>query len=254
MVYEKIVSVFDTPQHAQQAMDALTRAGFAQGDMHSISKDEVSSIDTGAQKAVKEPGFWHRLLGSEDVVEYEGHVYGRAVDGGGTVLTLRVQDMDAPKAIAILNTLRPVDIENRATKLGLLPASVAKPAPQTDEVVRLAEEQLNVGKRQVDAGTTTVRRYVVEKPVEASVTLHEEHADVVRRAISDPNYIGDVDWTDKTVVVTETAEQAVVNKVARIAEEVVIRRAGSDRVEKITDTVRRQQVDVGRDVPGSRKP
>lgn len=254
MVYEKVVSVFDTPQHAQQAMDALTRAGYAKGDMSAISKDEVSAIDSGAQRAVKEPGFWHRLLGGEDVVEYEGHVYGRAVDGGGTVLTVRVPDTDAPNVVSILNTMKPVDIENRATKLGLLPATVATAAPTTDQVVRLAEEQLQVGKRQVDAGTTSVRRYVVEKPVEASVSLHEEHADVVRRAIKDPAYVGDIDWADKTVVVTETAEQPVVNKVARIAEEVVIRRAASDRVEKIADTVRRQEVEVGHQGPGQPKP
>jgi uncharacterized protein (TIGR02271 family) len=254
MVYEKIVSVFDTPQHAQQAVDALSNAGFATADMHAISKDEVSSIDSAAGKAVREPGFWHRILGSEDVVEYEGHVFGRAVDGGGTVLTLRAPKTDAPRAVAILNTLKPVDIENRATKLGLLPTTAMTPAPQADEVVRLAEEQLQVGKRQVDAGTTTVRRYVVERPVEAAVTLHEEHADVVRRAITDPAYVGDIDWADKTVVVTETAEQPVVNKVARIAEEVVIRRAASDRVEKIADTVRRQQVEVGRQSPGQPKP
>lgn len=253
MAYEKIVSVFDTSQHAQQAMDALSRAGFDKGDMSAISKDAVNAIDTTAGKTVKQPGFWHRMLGSEDVVEYEGHVFGRAVDGGGTVLTLRVPDTDAPRAIAVLNTCKPVDIENRATKLGLLPATSATPAPATDEVVRLAEEQLQVGKRQVDAGTTTVRRYVVTKPVEAAVSLHEEHADVVRRAINDPAYVGDVDWADKTVVVTETAEVPVVSKVARIAEEVVVRRAASDRVEKIADTVRRQEVEVGR-TTGQSKP
>jgi uncharacterized protein (TIGR02271 family) len=252
MAYEKIVSVFDTPQHAQQAMDALSRAGFNSSNMSAISKDAVSTIDSAAGKTVKQPGFWHRMLGSEDVVEYEGHVFGRAVDGGGTVLTLRVPQTDAPRAVAVLNTMKPVDIENRATKLGVLPAAVAT-APAADEVVRLAEEQLQVDKRQVDAGTTTVRRYVVTKPVEASVSLHEEHADVVRRAISDPAYVGDIDWADKTVVVTETAEVPVVNKIARIAEEVVVRRAASDRVEKVSDTVRRQQVDVGRQPSGQSK-
>ena len=35
-----------------------------------------------------------------------------------------------------------------------------------DEVIPLAEEQLEIGKRTVDRGTTRVRRYVVEKPVE----------------------------------------------------------------------------------------
>jgi stress response protein YsnF len=39
-------------------------------------------------------------------------------------------------------------------------------------------------------------------------------------------------------------EEAVVNKMAHITEEVVIRRQGSDRTQTVHDTVRRQQVDV----------
>jgi uncharacterized protein (TIGR02271 family) len=120
-----------------------------------------------------------------------------------------------------------------------------------NEVLRLAEEHLEVGKRLVEDGTTRIRRFVTEKPVEAQVTLHEEHAEVVRRAISDPNYVKDIDWSDSTIEVLETSEQAVVSKSARIAEEVVIGKAGSDRVETVRDTVRRQQVEVEK-IPGGR--
>ncbi len=81
--------------------------------------------------------------------------------------------------------------------------------------------------------------------------MHEEHAEVVRRAVSDPNYVKDIDWADTTVEVRETAEEAVVSKSARIAEEVVVGKTGSDRVETVRDTVRRQQVEVER-VPGAR--
>ena len=66
----------------------------------------------------------------------------------------------------------------------------------------------------------------------------------------------DIDWSDKTVEVIETAEQAVVSKSSHIAEEVVVGKTGSDRVETVHDTVRRQQVEVER-VPsttGTRKP
>jgi len=76
------------------------------------------------------------------------------------------------------------------------------------------------------------------------VTLHEEHAEVMRRAISDPNYTKDIDWSDKTIEVTETVEEPVVGKTAHITEEVVIRRQGSDRTQTVHDTVRRQQVEV----------
>ena len=124
------------------------------------------------------------------------------------------------------------------------PVAAAAAAAGNQEVLRLAEEQLNVGKRMFETGTTRIRRFVTERPVEAEVKLHEEHAEVLRRAISDPNYIADIDWSDKEYSVTETAEEAVVSKSARVVEEVAIRKEGTDRVETVRDTVRRQQVEV----------
>ena len=55
-----------------------------------------------------------------------------------------------------------------------------------------------------------------------------------------------MDWTDKVIEVVETDEQPVVNKTARVAEEVLIRREGADHVETVRDTVRRQQVEFER--------
>lgn len=42
-------------------------------------------------------------------------------------------------------------------------------------------EKLQVGKRTIDRGTTSIRRYVVRKPVEESVTLHDETVSIERR-------------------------------------------------------------------------
>jgi len=113
-------------------------------------------------------------------------------------------------------------------------------------VLRLAEEQLQVGKRLVESGQTRVRRFVTERPVSADVTLHEEHAEVLRRAITDPRYIGQVDWADSAIEVRESAEQALVGKTARVVEEVALRKIGSDHVETIHDKIRRQQVEIER--------
>jgi uncharacterized protein (TIGR02271 family) len=217
---------------------------------------------------LREPGLWHRLFG-RDIEQHEATVYGRTVESGGVVLTLRVPESDIPKAMGILNAHKVVDVQDRAVQHGLLSpaAAAATPPPppkaaaaaatvtapvSKDQVLRLAEEQLDVGKRLVQEGTTRIRRFVTEKPVEAQVTLHEEHAQVVRRAVSDPKFVKDIDWADTTVEVTETAEEAVVSKSARIAEEVVISKEGTDHVETVRDTVRRQQVEVERE-PGSDK-
>jgi stress response protein YsnF len=100
--------------------------------------------------------------------------------------------------------------------------------------------------RQVDTGKSRIRRFVTEKPVEQQITLHEEHYEISRREVNDPQLDQDIDWKGRTIEVIETSEQPVVAKTARLAEEVVIRRRGSDRVETIRDPVRRQQLEVER--------
>ena len=259
MAYEKVVAVFDTAAHAEKAVQALKAVGFSDADISIVRND---TLDNQGAQVTSESGFWHRLFGS-DVDLHEAKVYGHAVGTGGSVLTLRAPDTLVDKAVAILHTHNPVDVNQRAASLGIMAAGAVPVAPaavaaakaavpavaltaKEQEVIRLAEEQLNVGKRQVEAGMTRVRRFVTERPVEASVTLHEEHATVARRAITDAAYIQDIDWTDKEIDVSETAEQAVVSKSARVVEEVVVGKEGSDRVETIKDTVRRQQVEVER--------
>jgi len=262
MNYEKIVTLFDTLEHAEAARRNLESAGFPSSEISVISNQTL----TKAGQTLREPGLWHRLFG-RDIEQHEATIYGRTVETGGVVLTLRAPETDVPKALGILNAHKAIDVQTRAVEHGLLEAKTvaasAAAAPvvaaaervaatitspiSKDEVLRLAEEQLEVGKRLFQSGTTRIRRFVTSKPVEAQVTLHEEHANVVRRAVSDPAFLKDIDWTDRTVEVTETAEEVVVNKSAHIAEEVIISKTGSDRVETVKDTVRRQQVEVERE-------
>src|SRR5215469_17900757 len=264
MTYEKIVTLYDTADHAEAARRNLEAAGFPGREISMITSKSLSL--TGDQ--LREPGLWHRLFG-RDIQPYEATLYGRAVDAGGVVLTVRVPETDVAKATAILNAHQSVDLLKRAEQQGLLtattekvsavgsvpvthavtPPTATRPIAETaagEEILALAEEQLNVGKRVIQGGATRIRRFVVETPVEAQVTLHEEHARIVRRAIADPNYVRNIDWTDKTIEITETAEEPVITKSAHVAEEVLIQREGSDQVKTVRDKVRRQQVEVDR--------
>ena len=256
MTYEKIVTLYDTAEHAEAAKRSLEQAGFAPSEISMISSKTLGL----AGDKLGEPGLWHRLFG-RDIQQFEATVYGRTVEAGGVVLTVRVPETDAARATSILNAHRSIDLTKRAEQEGLIAATTtaAKPqpvrqAPVTaaagaitgEQVLALAEEQINVGKRQIQEGTTRIRRFVTETPVEAQITLHEEHTRVLRRASTDPNYIRNIDWTDKTIEVTETAEEPVVTKSVRITEEVVVQREGSDHVKTVHDKVRRQQVEVER--------
>jgi uncharacterized protein (TIGR02271 family) len=254
MNYEKIVTLYDTAEHAEAARRNLETAGFSPREMSTVSNTTLAA----AGQTLREPGLWHRLFGRE-IAQHEATVYGRTVESGGVVLTVRVPETDVARALGILNAHHVVDVRERAIQQGLIPSTsvpmtAAAPAQPLntavagvlgkEEVLRLAEEELSVGKRMVQEGTTRIRRFVTERPVETQVTLHEEHVKVVRRAVTDPTSVQDIDWSDKTVEVTETIEEAVVSKSAHIAEEVLIRKEGSDRVENVRGTVRRQQVEI----------
>jgi stress response protein YsnF len=254
MNYEKIVTLYDTAQHAEAARRNLEAAGFSPSEISTINTQTLSL----AGDKLHEPGLWRRLFG-RDIQSYEAIVYGRSVENGGVVLTVRVPESDVGKATRILNSHEAVDLQKRAMQQGLISSAPASTATTTqppvtamaagrqipeEEVLRLAEEQFDVGKRVVSDGTTRIRRFVTVTPVEAQVTLHEEHTRVIRRASTDPGFVRDVDWTDKTIEVAETAEEPIVTKSVHIAEEVVIRKEGTDTVKTLRDKVRRQQVEV----------
>jgi uncharacterized protein (TIGR02271 family) len=121
---------------------------------------------------------------------------------------------------------------------------------QGDEVILpVVEERLKVGKRKVQTGGVRVRTGVVETPVEEQVKLHREKVKVERRPVDRPAAAGDAILSEGTLELTETAEEAVVAKEARVIEEVVLNRAGSDRTQTVRDTVRRTDVDVEETAP-----
>jgi hypothetical protein len=116
---------------------------------------------------------------------------------------------------------------------------------EDEEVIPVAEETLVVGKHTLNRGTTRVRRYVVETPVEQEVSLSEERVVVERRKPVTDAATGEI-LTEVTVEMIETAEVPVVVKGVRIKEEVVIRRERTERVTKVRDTVRRHEVEIER--------
>jgi uncharacterized protein (TIGR02271 family) len=254
MNWEKVVTAYDSVDKAKNAAKVLQNAGIDTSDMSVIDRTALASHDTD------HVGLWRRLFG-ENVWEHEAAVYGDTLTKGGAILAARVPSDQVARVMSLLDVHQPLDVHTVAAKIGekvpveakaLVTPPITKADAKDAETLRLAEEQLNVGKRMFETGTTRIRRFVTERPVEANVTLHEEHAEVVRRAITDPAYVADIDWSDKAYEVTETAEEAVVSKSARVVEEVTLRKTGTDHVETVKDTVRRQQVEVDRANPAKR--
>jgi uncharacterized protein (TIGR02271 family) len=116
-----------------------------------------------------------------------------------------------------------------------------------EEAIPIVEEELNVGKRQVEGGRVRVRSYVVETPVQEQVNLREERVHVERRPTDRPLTGSENLFQDHTIEVEEKSEEAVVSKDARVKEELVVKKDVEQRTETVSDTVRRTEVEVDDD-------
>lgn len=111
--------------------------------------------------------------------------------------------------------------------------------------IPVIQEELKVGKREVQRGGVRIYQRMVETPVNETIGLREEHVNVQRRAVDklvDPADIAA--FQDTTIELRETAEEAVVEKTARVVEEVIVGKEVTQHNEQITDSVRRTEVEI----------
>jgi uncharacterized protein (TIGR02271 family) len=264
---QTIVAVYDTPAHAELAVQDLLQANIPESAIHRHAQ-EGSYAGRAASPSPREtegPGFWSSLFGGEP--DHDTTVYDRSVQTGSNAVSVKVADEHVAKVIDILESHSPVDMDERAGSYGLTQTAPALPlaAPtQTagnahtahgalkaaeDGIIQLSEEVLSVGKRVVNRGTTRIRRFVVETPVEEKVSLHDERVTIDRRPVTDGRTVSGADFSDKVIEMTETAEEAVVSKTARVVEEISLRKESNERTETVRDTVRREDVEIVK-VPG----
>ena len=253
---ETIVAVYDTAAHAEAAVAAL-RAASVPDSAISTHAGTGSTSGAATTAAPREEGFWSSLFGGTS--DTDTAVYDRSMASGSTVVTVKVPDTHAARVMDILESQNPIDIDERATGYGLgqatttttqttaVPAMPAAPMAQTaatgGDKIQLSEESLAVGKRLVNSGGTRIRRYVVETPVQQDVTLRSEKVELERRPVTDGRPVTD-SFSEKTVEMLATGEEAVVGKTARGGEEVGLRKEATERTETVRDTVRKEEVAV----------
>jgi uncharacterized protein (TIGR02271 family) len=126
------------------------------------------------------------------------------------------------------------------------PRRASATSPTAREVaVPVVEEQLQVGKREVDRGGVRLQTHVTETPVEENVELREEHVNVERRPV-DYTFHGTESeaFKESLVEIREAYEELVVKKKARVVEEVVVNKDVEQRTETVHETLRRTDVNV----------
>src|SRR3954451_6697540 len=221
-----VISAFDSDT-AGRVVEELVSAGFPERD--------VAVLEGGEDEIVGE--IVARGFGRDDAREFA-----EAAGRGKALVAAEVPEAKVDRAVAIMDRYESGgnDKERGAGR---------------EETVPVVEEELSVGKRRVATGGVRVTSRVVERPVQRTVHLREEHVGAERKRadrVLSPEE-AEAAFEDRTVEVTETAEEAEGRKTAREVGEVSLRKRVEERTETVRDKVRRTEVEVEELEPASNK-
>jgi uncharacterized protein (TIGR02271 family) len=117
----------------------------------------------------------------------------------------------------------------------------------TEQVnVPLSEEQLQVGKREVEAGQARIRKVVRTEPVEEQVELRQEEIDIERVPVSEGTVPDDA-FQEQAIEVPVLREEPVVQKQAQVTGQVNVNKEVETETRTVGDQVRKEEVEIDRD-------
>ena len=267
-----VVGLFDPAADAQATATELKAANMSDANITYTTSAEGGSAPSGFSGLKGGLGSLPSTLVGMGVPDDHAHLYAEGVRRGGTLITADADDDEVSTVTRIMRKNHVIDIEKRSEVyrgegFEQFDAS-AKPyaadeaklhhekhAAHRDELevddngmpVKLeeAEEQLDIGKRQVKKGGVRIFRRVTETPVEKDVTLRDEKISVTRNKVD--RAAGADAFKEGQLEVTETDEEAVVSKTARVTGEVVVDKTAVEHTEKVRDTVRKTEVEIEKD-------
>lgn len=275
-----ITAMYDTRVDAEKAIARLVTAGVPRSSIDLKAGAATGATSTTTSSHDNDGGFWESLK-DLFVPDDDRATYAEGLRRGGHMVVARVDSAHYETALDILDDEGTMNIDERAetwrsegwsgyvgdkgtpvsgmaagTATGAVSGSAAlggagrstaatdKLATGGDEVISVMEEQLRVGKREVDHGRVKVRSYVVETPVEEQVSLRQEHVTIERRPVDRAVTGNETLFKDRTIEVEERTEEAVISKEARVKEEIAIGKTSEERKQTVSDTVRRTEVEI----------
>ncbi len=110
--------------------------------------------------------------------------------------------------------------------------------------VPIVEEQLKAGVRETEAGRARVVKGVREEQQSIDVPVEHEEVYVTERAVNRPATEADVNMQDRDINIPLREQEVVTQKQAMVTGEINVRKETVTGTERVTDTVRHENVHV----------
>lgn len=246
---QTVIGIFDFGVDAQMAAQQLEKAGIPNNQIDVIvngARDKSSN--TTQQQPQPNRGndsrvgnFFNSLIDNRD----ESAKYSEAARNGSVVTVHTTSSEQAKKVAQTLDKCGAIDVNERAAQQRTMNTSKKGNWTDSSTSIPVVEENLQVGKREVETGGVTLRSRIVERPVEEHLRLREEHVNVERKPVNRPANERDMAaFKEGEKTITEHAEVPMVNKEARVVEEVRLGKKTTEHDETIKEKVRKQDVEV----------
>jgi stress response protein YsnF len=250
---QTVIGLFENESDARRAAEQLEQSGISRssvdiGRSGAYTQQQGVSSERESENGITR--FFKNLFGDDDDADRYSRV---SSSGDYCIVTVHARTQEeAERAADLLDDAGAINVDEQdATYSRQGVASSDRDSLRTtgrsdsDATIERVQEELQVGKREVERGGVRVRSRIVERPVEETLRLREEHVHVERNPVNRP--LSDADRTafqEQNIELTERAEVPVVNKEARVVEEIRISKDVDERTETIRDTVRSTEVDI----------
>ena len=143
----------------------------------------------------------------------------------------------------------PADVAVNATSTGRISgqteAGPYEAAAEGELRIPVMEENLTATVRPTETGAVRIEKRIVEENRVLEVPVTDEQIRVERRIVDRPVGPNETQAFEEIVIdVPLTSEQVELQKQARVAEEIVVSKEAVQRTERVSDTVRREEVHV----------
>lgn len=110
--------------------------------------------------------------------------------------------------------------------------------------VTLSEEELSATTRPVERGVVRVEKRIVEERQTLEVPLIDEEVEVTRRRVDREIREGDNPFEERTIEIPLHGEAVEIEKHAHVVEEIDIDKTAHERMQQVTETVRKETAEV----------
>lgn len=249
---EFVEGSYVNPEEAFLAVERLQADGYKKEDIRLISNTatrntfmdqpnmnvttEDKHIQSTDQGTDDDRSMWEKIKDAFSAEDYEENDSVRSEDD----VLYNYQD-DIANGSIVVGVDEDPNVKPIATD-----TNTPNPMMNDEQTIKLQEEQLNVDTTEVQTGEVNVSKRVTEETKTIEVPVEHEEIVVKRHKVTDGT-LSDGDIADEEIVIPISEDQIHVTKKPVVTEEVTIGKEKVEETKQVSETVRKENLDVDTD-------